>query len=120
MCFANLKLSKDSEFDSPLGLSSGAAALFGATGGVMEAALRTAHFMVTGKELTDIPACRPDDANPGIRYINDIPVGDLRLNVAVATGTKNVRTLVDRVLAGDKSLHLIEVSLDLCFVCLFF
>ncbi len=63
----------------------------------MEAALRTAHFYVTGKELTDIPEVRPHDSLPGVRIIKNISVGDKKLNVAVVTGTKNVRAVVDKV-----------------------
>jgi iron only hydrogenase large subunit-like protein len=64
----------DSEFDAALGVSTGAAALFGATGGVMEAALRSAHFFVTGQELTDIPAVRPDDSLSGVRVVKGVQV----------------------------------------------
>ncbi len=99
----------DGDFDQPLGMSTGAAALFGATGGVMEAALRTAHFMVTGKELVDIPAVRPIDSLPGVRAVHGLQVGPHTMNVAVVTGTKNIRAVVDKVLAGDKTYSLIEV-----------
>ena len=49
------------EFDPALGESTGAAALFAATGGVMEAACRSAHYYLTGQDLTDMPAVRPVD-----------------------------------------------------------
>ena len=96
-------------FDDAMGSSSGAAALFGATGGVAEAALRTAHFYVTGKEIDKIPTIRPANSYPGVREIKNFPVGDLSLNVAVVTGTKNIKSVVDKVLAGDRSYDLIEV-----------
>lgn len=78
------------------------------------------------KKYKDIPEVRPHDSLPGVRVIRDIPIGDLKLNVAVVTGTKNIRAVVDRVLEGDKSLHLIEVMacpglacFCLSFVCCF-
>ena len=97
------------EFDPALGESTGAAALFAATGGVMEAACRSAHFYLTGEDLTEMPAVRPVDGKPGVRAIYNVPVGLWRLNVAVVTGTKNIRAMVEKVLAGEREFDLIEV-----------
>lgn len=101
----------ESEYDPSLGMSTGAAALFAATGGVMEAALRTAHYYVTGTELpqVEVEAVRPTDALPGVRAVRNVRVGPHTLSVAVVTGTKNVRKMVDAVLNGDKTYQLIEV-----------
>lgn len=99
----------DEDFDSMLGESTGAATIFGVTGGVMEAALRTAYFKITGQEL-------PDDAIEltavrGLEGIREaaIPVGDLTVKVAVATGLGNARKLMEKVRAGEADYHFIEV-----------
>ena len=97
----------DEEFDSPLGDSTGAAAIFGATGGVMEAALRTAVETLTGKELE-----KPDFME--VRGTADIKeatynVAGMDVNVAVVSGLANARKLLDDVKAGKKNYHFIEV-----------
>ena len=97
----------DENFDELLGNSTGAAAIFGATGGVMEAALRTAYETLTGKELTslDFHAVRGTD---NIKEAS-IPIGDLTVNVAVAHGTAHAKTLLERVKKGEKQYHFIEI-----------
>lgn len=102
---------KDEEYDNPLGESTGAAALFAATGGVMEAALRTAHFMVTGTELKQVELHTVRGLASGLAAIREatIPIAGINLNVAVVTGTKNVRSVVEDVLSGKSKYHLIEV-----------
>jgi len=104
----NLKELTPEGADTPFGERSSAGKLFGATGGVMEAALRTAHFLVTGKEL---------DANfkpTAIRGLNGIKeakvkVGDKELTVAVASGLKNARTVLDQMLSGERHVDFLEV-----------
>ncbi|MDF1568949.1 MAG: NADH-dependent [FeFe] hydrogenase, group A6 [Spirochaetaceae bacterium] len=98
--------------DSPIGAYSGAGTIFGVTGGVMEAALRTAHILVTGEELKDvnITAVRGME---GVK-VGEVPVGDVTLKVAVAHGMVNVRQLMDEVrearIAGkEPPYHFIEV-----------
>ncbi len=102
--FANLE---DSEFDSLLGESSGAAVIFGATGGVMEAALRTAYYMITGEELGKVEF----DEVRGIRGIKEavISVGNLQVAVAVVNGTANASKLLKMIQKGEKQYHFIEV-----------
>ncbi len=95
------------EFDRPLGLSTGAADIFGTTGGVMEAAIRTAAEWATGERLenleyTDVRAVE------GIREAT-LKVGDISFNVGVANGINNAKTILDRVKAGEKQYHLIEI-----------
>ncbi len=96
----------DDDFDAPLGESTGAGVIFGATGGVLEAALRTAAEAVTGKPLDDVDfnAVRGLD---GIRTA-EIPVGDLTLKVGIAYSLGNARKLLNRVRAGEP-FHVIEV-----------
>lgn len=97
----------DKEYDSPLGITTGAAALFGATGGVLEAALRTAAEVLTGKPLENIDFM----AVRGYESVRTatVKVGDLGVNVAVVHGTARIREVVEAVLKGDKTFHLIEV-----------
>ncbi len=97
----------DEEFDNLLGDSTGAATIFGATGGVMEAALRTAYETITGETLTalDFHAVRGLD---GVKEA-DVKIGDLTLRVAVAHGTQNAKTLLDSVRSGEKTYDFIEV-----------
>ena len=102
--FANLQ---DEDFDNMLGESTGAGVIFGATGGVMEAALRTAYEVVTGVELTDVNFTQVR----GIEGIKEasVQVGDVTLNVAVAHGTANAAKLLDAIRAGEKTYHFIEI-----------
>jgi len=102
--FANLP---DEDFDPVLGESTGAGVIFGATGGVMEAALRTVYEKVTGETLKDVDftAVRGTE---GIKEAT-VKVGDLDVNVAVANGTANAAKLLDSIRSGEKTYHFIEV-----------
>ncbi len=93
--------------DSPLGFRSTAGKLFGASGGVMEAALRTAHFKITGKELVNfqIPQVRGLERRKEAK----IKIGDLELGVAVVNGMGNARALLDEIKNGRSDIHFIEV-----------
>ena len=97
----------DEDFDSLLGDSTGAAAIFGATGGVMEAALRTAYETITGETLTSLDF-HDVRGLEGVKEA-DIQIGDLTLKVAVAHGTANAKTLLDNIRSGEKTYHFIEV-----------
>jgi iron-only hydrogenase group A len=102
--FVNLP---DESFDEPLGISTGAAVIFGATGGVMEAALRTVYEVVTGDELKDVNFT-------GVRGLEGIKeatvkVGDLDVKVAVASGLSNARKLMDLIMEGKADYHFIEI-----------
>ena len=90
----------DEDFDDFMGESTGAAVIFGATGGVMEAALRTVYEVVTGKELekVDFKAVR---GTKGIKEA-EIDVGGKIVRVAVANGTGNAGKLLEKVKAGAK------------------
>ncbi|MCL1806440.1 MAG: NADH-dependent [FeFe] hydrogenase, group A6 [Oscillospiraceae bacterium] len=85
----------------------GAGVIFGATGGVMEAALRTAADTLTGQELKSV------DYN-GVRGLEgvkeaSVDVAGLKVNVAVASGTANAKKLLDMVKSGEKDIHFIEI-----------
>lgn len=97
----------DEKFDDPLGRSTGAAVIFGATGGVMEAALRTAVETLTGEELSS-PDFKEVRGTKGIKEATYEAAG-LSINVAVASGLANARQLLDDVKAGKANYHFIEI-----------
>ena len=97
----------DEEFDSPLGISTGAAVIFGATGGVMEAALRTAVETLTGEELANLDFT---DVR-GIEGVKEASydVAGMTVKVAVASGLKNAKIVLDKVKSGEAEYHFIEI-----------
>lgn len=97
----------DGEWDSPLGFSTGAADIFGCTGGVMEATLRTAAEIVTGRPATQVEF-KEVRAVEGLRECT-IQVGDQELRVGVANGLTNAKILLDKVRKGEEQFHIIEV-----------
>ena len=96
-------------FDAPLGMSTGAGTIFGRTGGVMEAALRTAAFLVTGERPTfadcDCTAATPE--KPWV--VKELDVGDAHLRIAIASGLGNTAKLLDAIAAGEEKLDFVEV-----------
>ena len=101
-------LPENEEFDQDLlGEYSGAGVIFGVTGGVMEAALRTAYFVLTGKEHEKIAF----EAVRGLEGIKEasIDVNGTTINVAVCSGMKNAKVLLEDVKAGKSKYHFIEI-----------
>ncbi len=98
----------DGEYDNPLGEYTGAAVIFGATGGVMEAALRTAVEKISGKELESLEFTDVRGVE-GIKEAsyNVEPLG--QVNVAVASGLANARKLLDMIKSGEKNYHFVEI-----------
>ncbi len=97
----------DEDFDPLLGSSTGAAVIFGATGGVMEAAVRTVADILTGEDLerVDYGVCRGID---GIKEAV-VPIGDLNVSIAIAHSTGAAKKLLESVRSGERSYHFIEV-----------
>ena len=97
----------DEEFDNPFGESTGASTIFGATGGVMEAALRTAVEKLTGETLKDVDftAVRGMDGVKEAEY----DVAGKKIKVAVASGTKNAKVLMDQIKNGTSEYLFIEI-----------
>jgi NADP-reducing hydrogenase subunit HndD len=97
----------DEDFDAPLGESSGAAPIFGVTGGVIEAALRTAYELATGETLENVnfEAVRGME---GVRSAK-VQVGPHTLNIGIAHELGNARKLLDEVRAGTSEYHAIEI-----------
>lgn len=93
--------------DDPLGEKTSAGKIFGATGGVMEAAVRTAAYMITGKNISDHPL-KEIRTLDGIKEMS-LSVGGLELNVAVVNGLGNVANLMNEIKSGKKDIHFVEV-----------
>lgn len=96
----------DEKFDPALGESTGASVIFGATGGVMEAALRTAVEVVSGKPLEKVEFTEVRGTK-GIKEAT-YTIGDLQLNVCVASGLANCDAVLKSVQSGEKNYHFIE------------
>ncbi len=97
----------ESSFDEPLGLGTGAAVIFGTTGGVMEAALRSAHYLLTGENPHP-------DAFSTVRGMEGwkertVQVGDVSLKVAVASGLHNTRKLLHAIKRGKVQYDFVEI-----------
>lgn len=124
-----LKL-KEEPFDNPIGDGTGAGVIFGATGGVLEAALRTAHYLVTGKEASaeqfaDVRSSEDeypdassnsnvhDDADEPVydagRKENTFRIGDEVLRTCVVSGLGNAKALIEDILAGRAEYDFVEV-----------
>ena len=97
----------DEKFDAPLGLSTGAGVIFGATGGVMEAALRTAVETLTGEELKNLDFVEVRGME-GIKEAS-YSVAGMDVKVAVASGLGNAKKLLEKVKAGEANYHFIEI-----------
>ena len=97
----------DEEFDNPLGDSTGAAVIFGATGGVMEAALRTAGEKLSGEELKslDFTEVRGTDGIKEASYT----VNGMEVKVCVVSGLANANTIMEKVKNGTADYHFIEI-----------
>ncbi|WP_223226397.1 NADH-dependent [FeFe] hydrogenase, group A6 [Sporomusa sp. GT1] len=97
----------NAEFDAPLGISTGAAVIFGTSGGVMEAALRTVYEVVTGKELANVDF-------EGVRGFTGVKEAEVDLDgkkvkVAIANGLKNARVILDKIRAGECDYQFVEI-----------
>jgi len=97
----------DDVFDDLLGESTGAAAIFGTTGGVIEAATRTAYEMITGKELKEVNFKQLRGIE-GIREAK-VQIGNLELNIGIAHGLGNARKLLEDIRDGKSKFHAIEI-----------
>ncbi|MBP3243112.1 MAG: iron hydrogenase small subunit [Ruminococcus sp.] len=95
----------DEKFDDPLGISTGAGVIFGATGGVMEAALRTAVHTLTGETVTELPEVRGTEGIKTATY----NVGGMEVKVAVASGLSNAREILDKIRSGECDAQFIEI-----------
>ncbi len=97
----------EEDYDAPMGLTTGAAVIFGATGGVCEAALRTVYEVVTGETLKDVnfKVCR---GLTGVKEA-EVDLKGTKVKVAVAHSLSNARKVLDRVRAGEAPWQFIEI-----------
>lgn len=97
---------EDEEFDDPFEFASGGGVIFGATGGVMEAALRTAANMLDSDiKRTDFKEVRGSDGIKEATYT----IGGMKVNVAVASGLSNARKIVESIKSGEKKYQFVEI-----------
>lgn len=103
----DFRMLPEAEFDSPLGISTGAAAIFGATGGVMEAALRTVYEVVTGRTLTDLnfTAVR---GMAGVKEAS-VDLAGTEVKAGIAHGLANAKKILEMIKAGQADYTFIEV-----------
>ena len=98
---------EDQEFDAPFGLGSGAGQIFGSTGGVMEAALRTVYEVLTGETLEKLEFMQVRGLE-GIREAS-LTIKGQEIRVAIVHGLKNVEGILEQIKAGTSPYHFIEV-----------
>ena len=98
----------DEDFDQPLGSGTGAAVIFGATGGVMEAALRTAVHMITGEDAPSVDFAEVRGVE-GIKEATYEIAGVGPVKVAVASGLANARDLLQKIQSGEADYQFIEI-----------
>ncbi len=103
----NFKSLKNEDFDNPLGESTGAGVIFGRTGGVIEAALRTAADWYTGESLEEVDYKQVRGLE-GVRSA-DVKVGDLDLKIGIAHGLGEARKLLNEIREGKSQYHAIEI-----------
>ncbi|HNZ86222.1 MAG TPA: [FeFe] hydrogenase, group A [bacterium] len=103
----DLKLEKKMQFDNPMGPGSGGGAIFASSGGVMESAIRTAHYFLTGKEYSaiDFKVLR---GNSGFREAS-IKIGNKTLNLAIIHSLKNARKILEILKKTRHKYHFIEI-----------
>lgn len=103
----NLPELESGEYDDPLGISTGAAVIFGNTGGVMEAALRTVYEIVTEQTLDDVEITQVRGME-GIREA-EIDLNGTKVKAAVANGLANARQLMEKIASGEADYHFVEI-----------
>lgn len=102
--FVNLP---DGEYDKPFNQYSGAGTIFGATGGLFEAALRTAHYFLTGEEM-DIPDFTDSKGQSGLKY-GEVAIDGKKLSIAIAHGTGNAKKAIEMHKSGEQKIDYMEV-----------
>jgi len=99
----------DSEFDKPLGETTGASVIFGTTGGVAEAAVRTAYEWITGKELKGEEVVFEQlRGSTGFKKAT-VQIGDEDIHIGIASGLGNARRLLEEIREGKSEYHIIEI-----------
>lgn len=104
----DLKNLDNENFDDPMGEATGAGVIFGTTGGVMEAALRTVSEVLTGKKLEKIEFENVRGELNGVKEAT-VKIGDMNLNVAIANGLGNAGKIMDMMRNGEANYHFVEI-----------
>ncbi|HRU02352.1 MAG TPA: [FeFe] hydrogenase, group A, partial [Victivallales bacterium] len=107
LCGINMNALEPSDADNPFGRRSSAGKIFGASGGVMEAAIRTAHYLITGKDLTS-PKIEFARGLEGIKE-GKIKIEGIELGFAVVNGIGNAPKILNQIKNGRNDIHFIEV-----------
>ena len=103
----DLKTENKTQFDNPMGPGSGGGVIFAATGGVMESAIRTAHYFITGKEYPNIDF-KVLRGNSGLIQAN-IKIGNTSPNLAVVHSLSNARKILETLKKTPNKYHFIEI-----------
>lgn len=106
-CAMDFPKLEDSDFDSIMGESSGAGVIFGSTGGVMEAAIRTAYNMITGEDLQNVEYTELKDLR-GFKEV-EIEIKGKKIKAAVVSGLGNARKLLNSIKSKEKTYDIIEI-----------
>ena len=107
LSYVNLNKLDESEFDTPMGSYSGAGVIFGRTGGVIEAAIRTAYNFITGKEIEDLEFTSMAGTE-GTR-IAELDIEGKKIKIGITHGLGEARKLLEKVESGEVFLHAIEI-----------
>lgn len=107
-CGVDVAMLGEEEFDRPLGIATGAGIIFGSTGGVMEAALRSAYYLISGKN-PPVEAFTAVRENGKAWRSAEYDIGDTHLRVAVASGLGNARKLVEAIRSGEEKYDFVEI-----------
>jgi iron-only hydrogenase group A len=102
------RFAEPAPLDAPFAEASGAGRLFAGSGGVMEAAVRTAHKLVTGTEIEGGPKVSEARGTEGVRHFT-VAAADAQLNLAVVNGLGRLQATLDELLTGDPPVHFVEV-----------
>jgi len=103
----NLEHMEEESFDEPFGITTGAGLIFGASGGVMEAALRSVYEILTGEELKSIDFHDVRGLD-GFKEAS-VMIGDLEVKVAITNSLKNAKVMLEKIKAGQADYHFVEV-----------
>lgn len=106
----NFNMLPEEEFDKPFGMSSGAADIFGRTGGVIEAAVRSAYTLLTGEELDNVDFGQLRGLEGArVAEVPELQIDGGPMRIGIAHGLGSAREILDKVRAGEETLHAIEI-----------
>ncbi|MPM75583.1 NADP-reducing hydrogenase subunit HndD [bioreactor metagenome] len=104
----DVEAAEEENFDSPLGLASGAGVIFGTTGGVSEAVLRTAYYFITGKNPSPDCFSNVRENDNGMRKYT-IDIAGAKVSLGIASGLRNARRLIEMIESGEEHFDIVEI-----------